>query len=1686
MSSKIKFILSVTMSVILMCSTLSMGLTSVYAIGDFPVSAIADEAEKYADWSYGGQCKQFVNDVVYSASGGTMITAPGYQSSFSKYGVEVSFENAVRGDIIQITPADSLNDDYNADDYYDSSQYDSQLHTMVILENLGNGNFNVIQSNYNNAERVMRTQSNLFEGTEGSIIKIWRLGSYFLPLPAKERDNLFGGTGYDTVQKINHTHDGGYIVCGLSSSSSSGEIDDVNRSGVEGQGYDAFIAKFNAYGTKEWDVLHGGTSTSNDYEIFSDVIEISDGGYLAVGSSTNSLAGETNNGGHDGLVAKFDTHGNIEWNYLYGGLGNDQFISVTEAADGGFIIVGASWGSSVTDEIDDINNGEQDGLIIKIDSSGIKQWDNLFGGPGSETLMSVSKTQDGGFIVAGSSSSSDSGEISCINGGFVDGLIAKFDSNGFKVWDRLYDQSSLYDAFTSVIETNTGNYVVAGTCQPAYGSYYSLVAKYDLTGDIVWSTSLSQDTTIYEIEETNDGGFITVGSSSVSRNGDGHMLKLSSNGDVVSESYFGGSEYDRLISVSINSYGTVFVAGESESSESGDIDDESNGGLDGLIVQFGVTNPDYDLPHLYYCTFDANGATNGSSFTSETHSSNSFSIAIPDSGDLYKEGHTFVGWNSEPDGSGVEYKVGWTVSSDALGWTFNGSNGFWQLNPLYARWVANYDNEAVNIEINETFSEGTTSVNLTNGFDPNVFYNPSTSYIPYLAEMSSVIASAASTDRCKDAFSKMGINTTDTVVEGNVEKSLYYYSYTDNDFLTSTNNDYVSYSFGLRKILCNDQVNNLILIDVRGTYDFEWVSNFNIANPNYPFNLQDSHQGFLLAANRMMCNFEVFRNNLVENGIDLNINNTKIWITGHSRGAAVANLAAHQLNTYNNYSTWVSQDNIYAYTFATPNVSVDANFDYEPNIFNFTIPTDFVTKVPLNSNWGYYKYGRSIEINPESLSNFDGYFTRLTSVAYNSTLSNSDIDYFINNIISVAPTVYSYYNNVFRYIDIIPPYIIFRSFSPNDYFHDLSLIISKVDNLSSLPINDLLQASSIVKYTPNIDNFAFSNLLEFFIINAKLNSNMQYNHAPETYISYVKAFNDSFLKEAYFTKDVSINSDSESFVLSDYVRGDLVVSSSNVRVSNSPSYTYAVSGNMYISGNGAIIENLVIWGNVIIDAANVQVKDCLVKGNLSITNTGVNIVNSDIEGNLLISKTLKNGRFSFNGSSVSGSVTIFGGGSNSIYFNDCQLGQVIVNKDYSQDSEIVHIGASGNTNVNNLIVAGSAILENDSLSEDASGIATVKTIASDETFPVITLRGAFSSFTTDNGLNIQMESGSTINQLIVESNSDGLHISGSGSIDTAIISENILHSIQIDVPIALSEINEIISIAPYITEPTNQDFTVTASSTIGILNSTSHTFTENSSYDFIATDIFGHEVVKTVTITNIDKVAPEIVCSVKNDYDIFPLGTAVLFEGSDPNNIEPVDLVATLKNGFEEFEIQSGYVPSAGVYKLVITAIDNAGNTTEKTINFVVFDPNGGFVTGGGWINSPQGAYTVNPDLSGKATFGFVAKYLRGTIIPTGQTEFKFEIGNMSFNSTSYQWLVVAGSKAQFKGIGTINGSGKFGFLLTTVDGTQNECDDRFRIKIWDIARGEIIYDNQIYADDSAGLIEASTALGGGSIMIHK
>jgi streptogramin lyase len=219
-------------------------------------------------------------------------------------------------------------------------------------------------------------------------------------------------------------------------------------------------------------------------------------------------------------------------------------------------------------------------------------------------------------------------------------------------------------------------------------------------------------------------------------------------------------------------------------------------------------------------------------------------------------------------------------------------------------------------------------------------------------------------------------------------------------------------------------------------------------------------------------------------------------------------------------------------------------------------------------------------------------------------------------------------------------------------------------------------------------------------------------------------------------------------------------------------------------------------------------------------------------------------------------------------------------------------------------------------------------------------------------------------------------------------------------------------------------------------------------------------------------------------------GSPIVFNGTGSSDPDGDPLFFNWSWGDGNSDAYAGATPShtydgAGIYDVCLNVSDGLLEDTVCTIA-VVYDPDAGFVTGGGWIDSPADSYTSDPTLTGRANFGFVSKYQKGKTTPTGQTEFQFQVAGLNFHSSSYDWLVITNHKAMYKGVGTINGAGNYGFMLTAIDAklTPSTDVDMFRIRIWDKDNGDaIVYDNQL---GNAYDADPSTAIAGGSIVIHK
>jgi hypothetical protein len=175
-----------------------------------------------------------------------------------------------------------------------------------------------------------------------------------------------------------------------------------------------------------------------------------------------------------------------------------------------------------------------------------------------------------------------------------------------------------------------------------------------------------------------------------------------------------------------------------------------------------------------------------------------------------------------------------------------------------------------------------------------------------------------------------------------------------------------------------------------------------------------------------------------------------------------------------------------------------------------------------------------------------------------------------------------------------------------------------------------------------------------------------------------------------------------------------------------------------------------------------------------------------------------------------------------------------------------------------------------------------------------------------------------------------------------------------------------------------------------------------------------------------------------------------------------------------------------GVYTVGVRSEDAAGNwSATKTALLVVYDPSGGFTTGGGWLipggtSSDSGDQLPGLDGSNKANFGFVVKYKNDlSTVPDGNLQFDYHVGDFHLHSTGMDWLVIADQDtAQFQGDATIDGSDQtYPFVIQADDGNSTGTSDRLTLRV---------YQPGMNPSAATVLYQASGEVQGGQIMIHQ
>jgi len=272
------------------------------------------------------------------------------------------------------------------------------------------------------------------------------------------------------------------------------------------------------------------------------------------------VAGETSSFGaltSHVWVLKLDVNGKILWEKVYGGVGRDRAHSIQQTSDGGYIVAGETSSFSF--------GGDTDVWVLKIKSDGDRDWQTTCGGSGDDIAYSIQQTSDGGYIVAGETASSGAGG--------ADAFVFKLKSDGSIDWKKSYGGAG-DDRARSIQQTPDGFIVAGETNSFGAGDLDVWVLKLDDSGAVSWQETFggTKIDAAYSVQRTSDNGYIIAGGATLSGSifNDVFLLKLDASGNTVQWQNTYGSGTNNIsnnvaFSVQQTSDGGYIVAGKAAS-----------------------------------------------------------------------------------------------------------------------------------------------------------------------------------------------------------------------------------------------------------------------------------------------------------------------------------------------------------------------------------------------------------------------------------------------------------------------------------------------------------------------------------------------------------------------------------------------------------------------------------------------------------------------------------------------------------------------------------------------------------------------------------------------------------------------------------------------------------------------------------------------------------------------------------------------------------------------------------------------------------------------------------------------------------------------------------------------------------------------------------------------------------------
>lgn len=402
----------------------------------------------------------------------------------------------------------------------------------------------------------------------------------------------FGGSNDDVAVSIVQSNDGEYAIVG-STKSTDGDITDKNTSDS-----DYWLIKLTPGGEIVWTKTYGGSAD----DVATNIKITSDGGYIISGHSrSNDGDVSGNEGSHDYWVVKINSTGDIQWENNFGFSGVDQAFNVIEIKDGGYFVTGVLDVVASGGQGNEGRSGLHDGGVfwgIKLDSNGNSIWKRYFGGTKDDSSQDVIETSDSGFLLVGFSESID-GDITD-NKGSYDFWVVKINSNGQKIWAKSFGGSET-DKSYAVTKTSNGDYIIVGDTRSTDQDVTSPLGNADVwivrfnesNGNIIWEKTYggTEFESAKSITNLSNGKFLITGNSrstngNISNNiglNDAWIFIIDENGNLEYERTVGGTNLDFANHAIETTNNKLIIVGNTDSD---DVDILKNkGGKDVLIIK---------------------------------------------------------------------------------------------------------------------------------------------------------------------------------------------------------------------------------------------------------------------------------------------------------------------------------------------------------------------------------------------------------------------------------------------------------------------------------------------------------------------------------------------------------------------------------------------------------------------------------------------------------------------------------------------------------------------------------------------------------------------------------------------------------------------------------------------------------------------------------------------------------------------------------------------------------------------------------------------------------------------------------------------------------------------------------------------------------------------------------------------